>query len=172
MSADRIRRLAETGVALALAFVLHKYVFYQLPNGGRITAGSMVPIFYIALRWGAPWGILTGIVNGLLVYVSEPFFVHPVQWLLDYPIAFGALGLAGFLRQRPGAGILLGGAARFASHYLSGVVFFASYAPKGQSPWVYSALYNGSYMLPEVVISIILTYLVLRSMQRLAPAAR
>lgn len=172
MSTDRLRRLAETGVALALAFVLHKYVFYQLPNGGRITAGSMVPIFYIALRWGGPWGIATGIVNGLLVYVSEPFFVHPVQWLLDYPIAFGALGLAGFLPKVPGVAIILGGAGRFLSHYLSGVVFFASYAPKGQSPWLYSALYNGSYMLPEVIISVVLTYLVLRSLQRLEPTTR
>ncbi len=172
MTREQIRRLAETGVALALGVVLHQFVFYQLPQGGRITAGSMVPVFYIALRWGADWGILSGFVYGLLVYILEPIYVHPVQWALDYPVAFGAIGLAGLFSRLPAAGVVLGGVVRLISHYLSGVVFFAQFAPKGQSPWIYSALYNGSYMLPEIIISVMLTVLVLRSLKRLEPAMR
>lgn len=170
MPRDRLRRLTESAIALALSIVLHQYAFYQLPNGGRITLGSMVPILYISLRWGAPWGILTGALAGVLNFAFEPVFVHPIQWLLDYPVAFGAVGLAGLFPRRPPVGVLAGGAARWFAHFLSGIVFFAKYAPKGQSPWLYSAVYNASYMLPEIVISIVLTLLVLRSLQRLEPA--
>ncbi len=169
MSRQSLQRLVETAVALALVAVLSRIKIYTLPQGGSVTAASMVPVFYIALRWGGWWGILTGILASGLVYLNEPFFVHPVQVLLDYPIAFGALGLAGFFVRRPLIGILVGGAARFAAHFLSGIVFFASYAPAGTSPVVYSLLYNGSYMAIEVAVSLILTPIVLRSMQRVRP---
>lgn len=171
MSRQSLQRLVETAVALALVAVLSRIKIYQLPQGGSITAASMVPVFYIALRWGGWWGILTGALASGLVYLNEPFFVHPIQVLLDYPIAFGVLGVAGFFRNKPVIGIVVGGAGRFLAHFFSGIVFFASYAPKGTSPAVYSALYNGSYMLPEVVISIILTLLVLRAMQRIRPVS-
>ena len=85
--------------------------------------------------------------------------MHPAQVLLDYPIAFGALGLAGFFRNRAFLGINVGIAGRFLAHFVSGIIFFAIYAPEGMSPIIYSALYNGSYLLPELVISIYLTYL-------------
>ncbi len=83
-----------------------------------------------------------------------------MQVLLDYPIAFGALGLAGFFRNRPFLGVNVGIAGRFVAHFVSGIIFFATYAPEGMSPIVYSAIYNGSYLLPELVISVYLTYLV------------
>jgi thiamine transporter len=70
------------------------------------------------------------------------------------------------------AGIVLGGALRFGAHVLSGVVFFASFAPKGMNPLLYSIIYNGSFMLPEVAISVVLTLLLLRAMGRLTPAMR
>jgi len=89
-----------------------------------------------------------------------PFVVHPAQFLLDYPIAFGALGLAGLFQKRPFIGINIGIAGRFISHFASGVIFFAQYAPAGMAPIAYSAFYNGSYLLPELAISIYLTYLV------------
>lgn len=169
MSRQTLQRLVETAVALALVAVLSRIKVYQLPQGGSITAGSMVPVFYIALRWGGWWGVLTGVLAGAINYISEPYFVHPVQVLLDYPIAFGALGVAGFFQRAPVLGIILGGVGRFVAHFLSGVVYFASFAPEGVSPIVYSAAYNGSYMLPEVIVSIVLTLVVLRAMQRVRP---
>jgi len=169
MDRQGLRRLVELAIAVALTAVLSQIRVYKLPQGGSITAGSMVPIFYVALRWGFRWGLLAGLLAGVVNYITEPFYVHPVQVLLDYPIAFGAIGLAGLFQRRPVAGVVVGGAGRFVAHFLSGIVFFASYAPKGVSPVVYSAVYNGSYMLPEVIISSILTVLVLRAMERVQP---
>jgi len=164
MKTHRVRLLAELAVAVALSAVLGLVKVYRLPQGGSITAGSMVPILFVALRWGAGPGILAGVATGLVNYLIEPVFVHPVQFLLDYPVAFGALGLAGLFRSIPWLGVVVGGGGRFVAHFLSGVVFFAQYAPKGMSPVVYSAVYNGSYMLPEVVISVFLTLLLLRAL--------
>lgn len=169
MNRQALQRLVELGIAIALVVVLSNVRIYKLPQGGSITAGSMVPIFYIALRWGAKWGITAGIAAGIVNYIFDPFFAHPVQVLLDYPLAFGALGLAGLFPGRPVLGVVIGGAGRWLAHFVSGIVFFAQYAPKGVSPVIYSALYNGSYMLPEVVISAVLTVLVLRAMQRIRP---
>lgn len=169
MKRQELQRLVEIGIAVALVAVLSNIRVYKLPQGGSITAGSLVPIFYVALRWGGKWGVLAGVLAGVVNYIFDPFFVHPVQMLLDYPVAFGLLGVAGFFPRSAAAGIVVGGLGRFLAHFLSGVVFFASYAPEGTSPSVYSAIYNGSYMLPEVVISVVLTLLVLRAMARIRP---
>src|SRR5207244_10813364 len=101
-------RLAELAIAVDLTTVLSQIRVYKLPQGGSITAGSMVPIFYVALRWGFRWGLLAGLLAGVVNYIIEPFYVHPVQVLLDYPIAFGAIGLAGLLQRRPRAGVAVG----------------------------------------------------------------
>jgi len=169
MHRRELQRLVEIGIAVALVAVLSNVRVYKLPQGGSITAGSLVPIFYIALRWGGKAGVLAGVLAGVVNYILEPFFVHPVQVLLDYPVAFGLLGVAGFVQRSPAVGIVLGGVGRFLAHFVSGIVFFASYAPEGTSPAVYSAVYNGSYMLPETVISVILTLLVVRAMARVRP---
>lgn len=169
MERQSLRRLVELAIAVALVAVLSQVRVYKLPQGGSITAGSMVPIFYVALRWGARWGVLAGALAGVVNYITDPFFVNPAQVLLDYPIAFGLTGLAGLFQRSPVLGVVVGGAGRFAAHFASGIVFFASYAPPGMSPAVYSAVYNGSYMLVEVIISSILTVLVLRAMERIRP---
>lgn len=169
MNRRDLQRLVEIGIAVALVVVLNNIRVYKLPQGGSITAGSLVPIFYMALRWGGGWGILTGMIAGVVNYFFEPVFVHPIQALLDYPVAFGLLGVAGSFRRSPILGIVIGGLGRFLAHFISGIVFFASFAPEGTSPAVYSAIYNGSYMLPEVIISVILTILVLRAMDRIRP---
>ena len=113
MDRQGLRRLVELAIAVALTTVLSQIRVYKLPQGGSITAGSMVPIFYVALRWGFRWGLLAGLLAGVVNYITEPFYVHPVQVLLDYPIAFGAIGLAGLFQRRPVAGVVVGGAGRF-----------------------------------------------------------
>ncbi len=161
-----LRAWIEAGVMIALSVILHQIKIYQAPAGGAVTAGSMVPLIYIAIRYGPGLGMLTGAAYGLIDFAFEPFFVHPVQFILDYPLAFAVLGLAGLVRRPPAVGAGVAVALRFICHLLSGVVFFGSSAPAGQNVWVYSTLYNGGYLLPELVISVVLTGLVFGALQR------
>ena len=150
--------LTEVIAAVALSGVLHLITLYQFPEGGRITAAAMVPVLFVAIRRGPKIGILAGLAFGLVVLVEEPFIYHPVQVLLDYPLAYAALGLAGFFRKLPVAGVVVGIAGRFICHFISGLVFFATYAPVGMSPAIYSAVYNASYLIPEIVVSAIVMF--------------
>jgi thiamine transporter len=151
--------IAEVASFVALATALSYIKLFSLPQGGSVTAGSMVPILWLALRRGAKIGLFAAAVYGVVQLVVEPFIFHPAQVLLDYPIAFGMLGLAGFFQNRPFIGVNVGLVGRFLAHFLSGIVFFASFAPEGMHPAVYSMIYNGSYLLPELVISIYIVFL-------------
>lgn len=155
------RILAEAVVSIALAGVLYTVPFFQLPQGGRVTLASMVPIFFVALRRGPKVGILTGIVFGFVALVldSFAFVVSPIQVALDYPLAFGALGLAGFFKKSPVLGVIVGVAGRFICHFISGLVFFAIYAPAGESPVIYSAVYNGSFLSVELLMSAVIIFI-------------
>jgi thiamine transporter len=151
--------IAETVMFVALATVLSYLKLFSLPQGGSVTAASMVPILWLALRRGPKIGLFAATVYGLVQFALGPYIYHPAQVLLDYPIAFGLLGLAGFFQKRPFIGVSLGIFGRFFAHFLSGIIFFSSYAPEGMNPAVYSAVYNGGYMLVELVISIYVIYL-------------
>jgi len=150
--------VAEIVAAVALAYVLNLVVLFRLPQGGSVTAVSMVPLLWLALRRGPKIGVLGGVVYGLMDMFPQPYIVHPAQFLLDYPLAFGALGLAGFFKRYPIAGVVVGIAGRFVCHFLSGVIFFWMYAPAGMNPAVYSAIYNGSYLAVELAFSILVMY--------------
>lgn len=172
-SRARLLRLVETAMMIAAAVALSYVKIFEMPQGGSVTLGSMVPILLISLRYGAGWGVATGAIAGFIQYLLGGYFAHPVQFLLDYPVAFGALGLAGLARGRSlmlaawvGPLALVG---RFLSHVVAGAIFFAEYAPEGQSPWVYSTIYNGAYMLPELVISGFLLMLLLPTLERALP---
>ena len=154
--------IAEIVVAVALAYVLNLLVIFRLPQGGSVTAVSMIPILWLALRRGPKIGIFGGMVFGLVDMLPWPYIVHPVQLLLDYPIAFGALGLAGFFKGHPIVGVIVGIAGRFVSHFVSGFVFFATYAPTGMNPILYSAIYNGSYLIVELILSVIVMYILVK----------
>lgn len=161
--------IAEAAIAIALAYVLSMVKIYHLPAGGSVTAGSMIPILFLALRRGYKLGLVTAVLYGVAQLIEGPYIVHPVQLVLDYPLAFGALGLAGFFASRVGKthfyailGVIVGIIGRFVCHFLSGVIFFSEYAPEGMNPWTYSALYNGSYILGELIISVILIYLLVK----------
>ena len=160
------RVLAEVSVMIALAVVLDALRLYTLPQGGTITVGEMVPILFVALRRGARVGIFAGTVFGIIDVYFEPFVYNPVQFLLDYPIAYGALGLAGLFKQRgvvqTAIGVAVAIGCRFVSHFVSGIIFFASFAPAGESPAVYSAIYNATYLLPGLVISEFVTIVLVR----------
>ncbi len=171
-SRARLLRIVETGVMVGLAVALSTLKLFEMPQGGTVTPGSMIPILLIALRHGPKWGIAAGLIDGLLQYVVDGYVVHPVQFLLDYPIAYAVLGLAGFAAGRSETlGAWLGALAifgRFAAHTLAGVVFFAEFAGD-QNVWVYSATYNGTYLLPELVISAVLLMALLPALRRALP---
>jgi thiamine transporter len=124
----------------------------------------MIPIFWFALRRGLRWGVFAGVVFGFVVMLNPVDFyvVHPAQLLLDYPIAFGALGLAGAFRRHPIVGVGIGILGRFISHFFSGVIFFGMFAPLGTSPFLYSAIYNGSYLIGEFLISTVIMFLLVK----------
>ena len=155
-------------VATAGALALVSHFFFELPQGGTINLG-MLPIFWLALRRGPKIGIFAGAVLGVVDLAIEPFVVNPAQFILDYPLAFACLGLAGFFRKStvagPVIGVVVGGTGRFISHFVSGVVYFASYAPPGLSPVAYSIIYNGTYMIPSIIICAIVIGILQKSKQ-------
>lgn len=154
--------ITETIAVVALAGVLHLIKIFQAPQGGAVTAAAMVPVLFVAIRRGPKVGIVAGIAYGLIVLVEEPFVYHPVQFLLDYPLAFGALGLAGFFRKLPLVGVAVGIGGRFVCHFISGLVFFATYAPAGMNPALYSAIYNAGYLVPELLVSELVMFVLAR----------
>ncbi len=154
--------IAEIAVVVALSYALNLIVLFRMPQGGSVTVVSMVPILWLALRRGTKIGVLAGVIFGLVDMMPQPFVVHPVQFLLDYPLAFGSLGLAGLFQKHPIAGVVTGIFGRFVCHFVSGIVFFAMYAPSGMNPAVYSAICNGSYLVVELVFSIVIMYVLVR----------
>jgi len=149
-------------VALAGALSLISHSFFRLPQGGSINIG-MVPIFWLAFRRGAIVGIFSGALFGIVDLAIDPFVVHPVQLILDYPLPFAALGLAGFFKKYFIAGIAVGITGRFLSHFVSGVVYFSDYAPEEVSPIIYSAVYNATYLIPSAIICAIIVYALLKT---------
>jgi thiamine transporter len=160
---SRTRIIAEISIFIALSTALSFITFVVFPQGGSVTAGSMVPMLWLALRRGPKIGIFAGVVYGLVQLAVMPQIYYPVQILLDYPLAFGCLGLAGFFKKYTLAGVIVAVTGRFVMHLISGAVFFAEFAPAGMNPWIYSVIYNGSYMLPELVISVFFIYLLQKS---------
>jgi thiamine transporter len=132
-----------------------------MPLGGSISL-EMLPIFVYALRWGAGPGVLVGALYGLTNMLPQPFVVSLPQVLLDYPVPFAMLGLAGLMnrnRWTAMAGAAVGTALRFAAHFLAGILFWSSYAEgTGYSPVMYSVVYNATYLVPELVISLIVLW--------------
>ena len=144
--------LVNISLMLALALILSQFRLYHFPQGGSVTLGAMVPLLIISFRYGAGVGALAGFVFGLIQIIQDPFILHPLQVLFDYPLPYMALGLAGFFPQRLILATVLAFAAKFACHFISGVVFFASYAPEGMAPVIYSLTVNASMILPELLI--------------------
>lgn len=157
------RIIAEVSVFVALATILSFIKIYSFPQGGSITAGSMVPILWLALRRGPKIGLFSGFVYGLVQLAVQPYVYHPLQVFLDYPLAFGMLGIIGFFKKNAMIGVILGVFGRFFMHFLSGVIFFGIYAPEGWNPIVYSAAYNAGYIIPEILISGLIIYTLQKS---------
>lgn len=153
------KQLVFSAAAIALAIVTSMIKLFEMPMGGSLTLLSMLFIVLIANWYGPYVGIMTAMAYGLLQFVMEPIFYTVPQMLTDYPLAFGALGLAGFFYQKKNGliiGYIVGVLGRLFFAFLSGVIFFASYAPEGWNVAAYSIAYNGSYLAAEAAITLIL----------------
>lgn len=175
MEKTKIKTLAECGVLIALAAVLSMIKVFKLPWGGSITLLSMLPVVMISIRHGLKTGVFSSFVYAVIQLIFGILFDGLLGWgltaemliaciLLDYIIAFTVLGLAGIFANK-GMGGVIGGTAlaiafRFCSHVVSGVVVFASAGKLWEgfettNSWLYSMVYNGCYMLPEMIITVI-----------------
>ena len=158
------RILAEATIFIALTIVLKDVLppIYELPQGGSVTVAGLVPLIWFALRRGAKYGVFAGFIYGLIhAFLPGAYIIHPVQGLLDYPLAFAALGLAGIsLKRNPIPGIAVGIIGRFICSFLSGIIFFST-TLSVDSVWA-SVVYNGTYLIPEFVITSIVIFILLK----------
>ena len=153
------RQLVFCAAAMALSIVTSFMKLYTFPFGGSITLCSMLFVCLIGYWYGPKVGITTGLAYGLLQLVTGPYIVFPLQVLVDYPLAFGALGLSGFFwKSRHGLikGYIAGVLGRYFFAVLSGWLFFGAYAWEGWSPLPYSLAYNGAYIFAEAAITLII----------------
>lgn len=151
------RTMTNTALLVAVATILHQIVLFHMPQGGSVTAGVMVPLLILSYRYGPSVGALGGFLYGIINLIQDPYFVHPIQVLFDYPLPFVCLGIAGLKINNnfviPTAVAFFN---RFLCHVISGVIFFSEYAPQGTSPLMYSIIFNGTYLLPDIVICCII----------------
>lgn len=148
--------MTRIGLSIALAFILDMIKIYSLPNGGgSISLGSMIPILLISLVYGPSIGLFTGFLFGVFKLILDPYILNPIQVLFDYPLPFMLVGVAGFFNNKH-LGATVGMILRFLSHFISGVVFFGSYAPEGMSPILYSLSVNGLAVGGELLICLVL----------------
>lgn len=154
-----VKQLAFSAMAVTLTVVTSFIKFGRLPYGGSITLFSMFFICLIGYLYGVRAGVLAGIAYGFIDLILGPTILHPVQMFLDYPIAFGCLGLSGiFANSKAGLlkGYVLGVFGRYVCHVLTGVIFFYMYAPEGMNALLYSMGYNLTYIIPELIVTIII----------------
>ena len=159
-----IRCLCEGAIMLALAQVLGYIKLWQLPNGGSVTL-SMLPIFVFCIRWGFGPGLLVSFAFGLLQLFLDVAYSAGWQSIIgDYLLAFAVMGFAGLFKGKKNGiywGSLLGTFLRFLVHYVTGATLWAEYMPDEffgmtmTSPWIYSALYNGSFLLLSLVLTLV-----------------
>ena len=171
MQNSKTKKLVAMSILVALAFVLdyvaNIYSGWFWPFGGSISI-SLVPLAVIAFRYGWVAGFLSGFTMGLLQLLTGAYIMHPIQVLFDYPLPYAVLGFAGFFASKVNAVEVgrrslyiwlatgIGSIARLVCHIISGVVFFADYAPEGMNPVVYSVGYNTPFVLASYILSAII----------------
>ncbi len=168
----RVQALCEGAILLASAVVLNylsQIIFKSLPQGGSITL-AMFPLLLYVHRWGLGKGFLCCFCYGVLDMLLGGGYAWGWQSiLLDYLVAYTALGIGGLFKGRAWGifpCVAIGCAGRFAVHYLSGITLYRIIEPTGiegleglgvfTNPHIYSIVYNGVYMLPNVLIALVL----------------
>ena len=151
--------LVFAAVAMALGMITSFLKLFEAPMGGSVTLFSMLFICCIGYWYGLRTGLITGFAYGLLQLISDPYIISLPQMITDYLLAFGALGLSGLFSNKKNGlikGYIAGVLGRYFFAFLSGLIFFASYAEgSGMSAPVYSLAYNGSYLGCEAAMTLI-----------------
>ncbi len=179
-SREKILRIATGGILIALSTVLSFIRLFRLPMGGSVTAASLLPLVLAGFLFGPVWGVVIGAAHGLLQFLlSGEGALSIWSLLLDYPVAFGLIGLAGLfalskqereelplqlrLAKLPLMKLILGTCVgilgRFVASFFSGIIFYYMYAGD-MHPVLYSLLYNLSYNVPEIVITVLVLLLI------------
>ena len=164
-----IRALTEGAILIALAEILSFLPLYKLPWGGSIDF-AMLPILLFCIRWGFGAGMITATAHALLQTLFEGGIAIGWQSIIgDFLIAYMVLGLAGLFKGKWCIATIVAGTARFMVHYVVGATIWAEYMPESffgmtmTTPWFYSALYNASYMLPDMALCLVLFGLMSRT---------
>lgn len=159
------RVLAYAAMVIAISSVLSAIKLFKMPQGGSITPISMLPVIAFALAFGPARGALVGCAYGMMQLLIDPSIYHPVQVLVDYPLAFAALALGGFTEKTPlpkalklPTAVVIGSLGRLAMAVLSGVVFFAEYAGD-QNVLIYSIVYNFTYLGWDALFCLIVAFI-------------
>ena len=156
------RQLSFCAMSIALGTVLSMIKLFHFPTGGSITLLSMLVICLPGYWFGLEAGILTGIAYGLLQMLIDPYILYPAQMVVDYLLAFGAMGLSGlFYKNKNGLipGYITAVLGRYIFAVISGWIFFGTYAWEGWGALPYSLVYNAIYIFAEAVITVILLFL-------------
>ena len=166
------KMIANGALAIALSFVLSCIRLYRMPTGGSVTLASMLPLMLFAVSYGVGPGLLAGLAYGLLQYLQGGWWLNVWQFILDYLLAFAALGLAGIAHNKSDKwmyiGIPVAALGRAVSAILAGLMWVAGSAPEDMvigstqfsSPLLYSIVYNGTYLVPDTLICLVLAFLV------------
>lgn len=157
-----VRALTEGAIFIALAEILSFLPLYKLPWGGSIDL-AMLPVILFCVRWGFGPGMIMAFAHGLLQTLFEGGIAIGWQSIIgDYLVAYAVLGLAGLFRGKFCMATLVACVARFLVHYVVGATIWAEYMPETffgmtmTTPWFYSALYNGAYMVPDTVMILVI----------------
>ena len=151
------KAMVTSAVLVALSIALNQIILFRMPQGGSITAFSMLPIVVCAYFYGVRRGMMAGMCVGLIDLIFNPYVIHPIQMLLDYPLAFGALAFAGLVRTGKFSlifGYLAGLFSRYFCSVLSGIIFFGEYAPEGFNAFTWSIYYNITYLGVEGALTV------------------
>ncbi len=158
------RSIVYGAVAMALAFVLSYARLFKLPNGGSITFASLLPLMIYCCMFGTRRGLIVCSLYGVLQALQDPYIIHPMQFLLDYPLAFGLVGVSGIFmekgvfKEKKILAFLLGGVVavlfRYICHVCSGTFAFATYTDF-KAALAYSLGYNATYVFADMAISLV-----------------
>ena len=172
MSKTSIRPMIDIALLATIAYILD-LVTQPISLGPWISLSfKMVPIFLLSFRWGLKAGAMGGLIWGLLQVATGQAaggWLTLTQGFLEYFVAFSLIGISGVVKPLMyiTGGILLGSFARYLIHFIAGVIFWGSYAPKGQSPYLYSLIVNSSSFLGETLASLIVFFALQRFLGRL-----